>query len=435
MKRRLLLAAVLFSTGFTFAQTFENRASNWIKPDRTLNKKQALNQNVVFNKNVTQSLTSSIGEGDSNFYVVFKSEDATETALLDFTFTCNQHSVTTHNINYPDSNLIDLKRRTGAIVKYGFSFPNAAGDKNFVTIADNPNDLTDVYEMIYVNDTFTELDHQQIQTYLSLKYGISLINHNNYVDQNGKAIWNSNLNNAYNHYITGTGRSDYFGLNKTVTSNSIDKRLEVSTNRFENNEYLMIGTNTKHSNWINEGQSELLDTSWLVQTNASSNLTTLRFNSDTKLKDTGTYELLVHPTASSFVVDENIIRYQGKVEGNQIVFPNVVFDTDRNGFDTFSIAYSSQSKETTQPKLVISSDVNAYPNPANLNESVKVTYRFDKPTNLNIHVFTIDGKFIEKKEVNNTTGYEYETSFNAAGVYLIVSTYNGQVTTNRLIVK
>ena len=197
----------------------------------------------------------------------------------------------------------------------------------------------------------------------------------------------------------------------------------------------MIGTNTKHSNWINEGQSELLDTSWLVQTNASSNLTTLRFNSDTKLKDTGTYELLVHPTASSFVVDENIIRYQGKVEGNQIVFPNVVFDTDRNGFDTFSIAYSSQSKETTQPKLVITSDVNAYPNPANLNESVKVTYRFDKPTNLNIHVFTIDGKFIEKKEVNNTTGYEYETSFNAAGVYLIVSTYNGQVTTNRLIVK
>lgn len=435
MKRRLLLAAVLFSTGFTFAQTFESRATSWIKPDKALNKKQALNENVVFNKNVTQSLTTSIGEGDSNFYVVFKSEDATETALLDFTFTCYQHSVTTHNINYPDANLVDLKRKTGAIVKYGFSFPNAVGEKNFVTIADNPNDLTDVYEMIYVNDSFSELDHQQIQTYLSLKYGISLIDNANYIDINGNSIWNNSLNSGYNHYITGTGRSDYFGLNKTETINSVDKRLAFSTNRFNDNEYLIIGTNTEYSNWINDSEVELLDTSWLVQTNATSNLTTLKFNLGSQLNQTGVYELLVHPTASNFVADDNVVRYQGKVEGNQIIFSNVVFDTDGNGFDTFGIIHTKQVKDKPQPKIVTNSDINAYPNPANLNEAVTVSYQFDKPTNLNIHVFTTDGKFIEKKEINNTTGYQFETTFNAAGVYLIVSTYNGQVTTNRVIIK
>lgn len=435
MKRRLLLAAVLFSTGFTFAQTFESRATSWIKPDKALNKKQALNENVVFNKNVTQSLTTSIGEGDSNFYIVFKSEDATETALLDFTFTCYQHSVTTHNINYPDANLVDLKRKTGAIVKYGFSFPNAVGEKNFVTIADNPNDLTDVYEMIYVNDSFSELDHQQIQTYLSLKYGISLIDNANYIDINGNSIWNNSLNSGYNHYITGTGRSDYFGLNKTETINSVDKRLAFSTNRFNDNEYLIIGTNTEYSNWINDSEVELLDTSWLVQTNATSNLTTLKFNLGSQLNQTGVYELLVHPTASNFVADDNVVRYQGKVEGNQIIFSNVVFDTDGNGFDTFGIIHTKQVKDKPQPKIVTNSDINAYPNPANLNEAVTVSYQFDKPTNLNIHVFTTDGKFIEKKEINNTTGYQFETTFNAAGVYLIVSTYNGQVTTNRVIIK
>jgi len=435
MKRRLLLAAVLFSTGFTFAQTFESRATSWIKPDKALNKKQALNENVVFNKNVTQSLTTSIGEGDSNFYIVFKSEDATETALLDFTFTCYQHSVTTHNINYPDANLVDLKRKTGAIVKYGFSFPNAVGEKNFVTIADNPNDLTDVYEMIYVNDSFSELDHQQIQTYLSLKYGISLIDNANYIDINGNSIWNNSLNSGYNHYITGTGRSDYFGLNKTETINSVDKRLAFSTNRFNDNEYLIIGTNTEYSNWINDSEVELLDTSWLVQTNATSNLTTLKFNLGSQLNQTGVYELLVHPTASNFVADDNVVRYQGKVEGNQIIFSNVVFDTDGNGFDTFGIIHTKQVKDKPQPKIVTNSDINAYPNPANLNEAVTVSYQFDKPTNLNIHVFTTDGKFIEKKEVNNTTDYQFETAFNAAGVYLIVSTYNGQVTTNRVIIK
>lgn len=435
MKRRLLLAVVLFSSGFTFAQTFENRTTSWIKPEKTLNKKKALNDNVVFNKNVTQSLTTSIGEGDSNFYIVFKSEDASETALLDFTFTCYQHTVTTHNINYPDANLVDLKRKTGAIVKYGFNFPSAVEEKNFVTINDNPHDLTDIYEMIYVNDSFSELDHQQIQTYLSLKYGISLIDNRNYIDTNGRSIWNKELNNAYNHYITGTGRSDYFGLQKTETVNSIDKRLTFSTNQFNDNEYLMIGTNTEYSNWINNGEIELLDTSWLVQTNTDSNLTTLKFNLGTKLNQTGVYELLVHPTASNFAVDDNVVRYQGKVEENQIVFSNVVFDADGNGFDTFGIAYKKQVNDEAQPKIVTNSDINAYPNPANMNEIVTVSYEFDKPTNLNIHVFTIDGKFIDKKEINNTTGYQFETTFNTAGIYLILSTYNGQVVTNRVIIK
>ncbi|HUH26435.1 MAG TPA: hypothetical protein VLY87_07395 [Flavobacterium sp.] len=194
MKKTILLTAILFSSYAVFAQKFENRTAFWAKPDKAQNFNQKLNKNVSLNGNVSQSMTASIGEGASNFYVVFKSEDAVEKDLLDFTFTCYQHTVTTHNINYHDVKTVDQKRRTGAIVKYGFNYPNAAGDKNFVTIADKPNDLTDVYEVIYVNDAFSDLDHQQIQTYLSLKYGISLINSSNYVDANGKSIWNSGLN-------------------------------------------------------------------------------------------------------------------------------------------------------------------------------------------------------------------------------------------------
>lgn len=457
MKKRILLSAVLLSSCFSFAQSFQNRTSFWVKPDKAQNQDQTaynrymndnyysmtdddptdrrLNQNEALNQNVSQSLTTSIGEGASNFYVVFKSEDNVEKDLLDFTFTCYQHTVTTHNINYPDQNTVDLKRRTGAIVKYGFNFPNATGDKNYVTIAERPDDLTDVYEVIYVNDAFSDLDHQQVQTYLSLKYGISLINTENYTDINGNSLWNSGLNAEYNTYITGIGRSDYFGLHKTETINSVDKRLEIASNGFADNEYLFIGSTNENTNWIKEGTTEVLNTSWLVQTNTSSNLTTLRFNAEDNLHKNGAYELVVNPTASSFAMDENVTRYQGRIEGNQLVFDNVMFDTDGNGFDTFGISYSAKAKEVARPEIVNNSEVNAYPNPTNLDEKVTVAYRFDQPTNLNIHVFTVDGKFIAKKEVNNTTSYQYETSFNASGVYLIVSTYGGQVTTNRIIVK
>lgn len=433
MKRKILLAAVLLASSFSFAQKFENRASFWIKPDKTQNSKQTLNKNASINGNVKQSLTTEIGSGNSNFYVVFKSEDGVEKDLLNFTFTCYQHTVTTHNINYNDPKTIDQKRRTGAIVKYGFNYPNASGDKNFVTVSDKQNDLTDVYEVIYVNDAFTDLDHQQVQTYLSLKYGISLINDGNYVDANGTSIWNNQLNKTYNQFITGVGRSDYFGLNKLQTSNSVDKRLEISSNGFANNEYLLIGTNNEKQSFTNTNDAEILDASWLVQTNAKANLSTLKFNLD-NLKSTGVYELVLN-ASSNFENATNNTRFQGKVEGNQLVFENVMFDADGSGSDTFTISYATKAKETTKPEIVNKTEVNAYPNPTNINENVTVAYNFAKPTNLNIHVFTVDGKFIKKQEVTNSTSYQFETSFSASGVYLIVSTYDGQVTTSRIVVK
>lgn len=433
MKRKILLAAVLFTTLTTFAQTFENKATFWAKPNKTQSTKQVFNKNASLNHGTNQSLTTNIGEGSSNFYMVFKSGDPVEKDLLNFTFTCAQHAVTTHNINYHDAATVDQKRKTGAIVKYGFEYPGASGDKNYVTVIDQPNDLTDVYEVIYVNDKFTELDHQLIQTYLSVKYGISLINPANYVDANGKQIWNSNLNAQYNTNITGVGKSDYFGLNKTETVNSVDKRIEISTNGFNNNEYLFIGANNENTSFVKSNDYEILNSSWLVQTNTASNLTTLRFNLGS-LKSTGTYELLINQSATSFD-NTNVLKVQGKVEGNQLVFENVMFDADGNGFDTFSVGYTTKAKENSKPEIVSNSKVNAYPNPANINETVNVAYNFDKPTNLNIHVFTVEGRLINKQEVNNINNHVFETKFSTAGVYLIVSTYNGEITTNRIIVK
>ncbi|HUH26436.1 MAG TPA: T9SS type A sorting domain-containing protein [Flavobacterium sp.] len=217
--------------------------------------------------------------------------------------------------------------------------------------------------------------------------------------------------------------------------NSVDKRLELASNGFNNNEYLLVGTNNENTNWIKQGDTELLDSSWLIQSNAKANLNTLKFHLGGNLHQNGVYELVVNPTASNFVIDENVVRYQGKLAGNQLIFENVLFDTDGNGFDTFGITYSAKAKETSRPEIVNKAEIKAYPNPANLNEKVQIAYHFDEPTNLNIHVFTIDGKFIAKQEVNNTTNYQFETSFTASGVYLVVSTYSGQVHTNRIVVK
>jgi len=196
---------------------------------------------------------------------------------------------------------------------------------------------------------------------------------------------------------------------------------------------LFIGTTNENTSFVKSNDYEILDSSWLVQTNTASNLTTLRFNLGS-LKSTGTYELLINQNETSFA-NSNVLKVQGKVEGNQLVFENVMFDADGNGFDTFSVGYTTKAKENSKPEIVSNSKVNAYPNPANINETVNVAYNFGKPTNLNIHVFTVDGRLINKQEMNNINSHVFETKFSTAGVYLIVSTYNGEITTNRIIVK
>lgn len=436
MKRTILLTAVLLTTISVGAQNFGSRATFWLKPEKVRNTKSALNKNAILNGNTNQALTAPIGAGQSNVYFVFKSEDEGEKELMNYTFTCTQHSVTTQTINYPDPVAKELKRRTGAIVRYNFNYPNATGDKNYVTVIDQPNDLTNIYEVIYVNDAFTELDHKKIQSYLTVKYGISLVNPANYVDSNGNQTWNNQLNTNYNNFITGVGRSDYFGLNKLETTNSIDNRLTISSEGFADNEFVFFGTNNQNTNFKADNGVELLDSSWLVQTNQKPAVTTLRFNLD-QPKTTGTYQLLINQNNSSFTNNESVLRVEGKVEGNQIVFENVVFDTDGNGYDTFTIAYATQAKQTTKPEVVINkgAKVNAFPNPANINETVSVTYDFGKPTDLNIHVFTLDRKLVSKKEVNNVENYVFDTQFTSNGIYLIVSTYNGEVTTSRIVVK
>src|SRR5690606_2749761 len=101
MTRQMMLAAVLCASVTVLAQKFENRASFWAKPGNTENTKQIFGKATTDNQS-NQSLTTSIGAGSSNFYVVFKSEDQVEKDLMDFTFTCYQHTLTTHNINYTD---------------------------------------------------------------------------------------------------------------------------------------------------------------------------------------------------------------------------------------------------------------------------------------------------------------------------------------------
>lgn len=108
------------------------------------------------------------------------------------------------------------------------------------------------------------IERAQIETYLALKYGITLgVNGSsqNYLASDGTIIWDASANAGYNHDIAGIGRDDVEKLNqkqsKSVNTNSnltiglgtISNTNTVNTNAFDTDKkYLIWGDNGGNMN-------------------------------------------------------------------------------------------------------------------------------------------------------------------------------------------
>ncbi|MFV5684429.1 LamG-like jellyroll fold domain-containing protein [Flavobacterium sp. GB2R13] len=139
----------------------------------------------------------------------------------------------------------------------------------------------------------TVLEQQKIQSYLGLKYGITLhatsssvtgdtrLNDTNYIDSAGTTIWDNSTNTGYNYDITGIGRDDDSQLNqkqsKSVnshTSTTFDDDITIGltdilfTNNLNANTF---GTNKTFMVWGNNNGTLAAQTP--VTVNISSGIT------------------------------------------------------------------------------------------------------------------------------------------------------------------
>ncbi|AZA76442.1 hypothetical protein EG347_02330 [Chryseobacterium sp. G0186] len=87
-------------------------------------------------------------------------------------------------------------------------------------------------EFILYSETQTSEERQRVNSYLAIKYGITLQQPLNYLSADQIVTWNSNLNTNFNHNIFGIAKDDLSALNQMV-SKSINE---------ENNSILTLAT-------------------------------------------------------------------------------------------------------------------------------------------------------------------------------------------------
>ena len=188
----------------------------------------------------------------------------------------------------------------------------------------NPNlEQSSVFELILVDKKIAPAAVNEIRTYLSLKYGVSLVDHGQYTYRD-ESLWDGG-NKTYNHHIFGLAKMGYFNLNLSQSTHSQDKDLIVSlaspTQRGQMDEgsYVLFGNN--RAAFVFDRKTKFNSKQWLVQTNknavkvdVSFPLSRLGTTSDTFNE----YELLTTGTGAE-------TSYKGRIRDSLLVFRNVAF--------------------------------------------------------------------------------------------------------------
>lgn len=419
MKKQLLALGLLLMTFSSYAQrnTFQEKVSYWVKTDAKTSGESQLNGYAPLKITSDGNFTTPIGKAASNYYLVFKSHDKEHVDLLDVNLNCYKHTMTTRNISLADEALKNEKIQTGAIVKQGFKY-DYESDRQFFQLID-ADDQTYIYEFIYVNDDFELTDHQKIQTYLSLKYGISLLESSNYYDEQVGYLWTEKQNNQY---ITSIGRNDFYQLNTLTTVNSAQDIYSLSAKHLNNHEYILVGSSA--DDWkVGEGGKILKNFSFEATT---SNAVDFTFSVNTNDLETANGVLMLYKN-NDFTQPIAVGVESGD---HQIDFH--LSTNDISSTDEYVLAFAQM------PSAEIVLDKNAYkiyPNPVKVGESLSIDFNFKYKTDTEIYIYQIDGKLVERKRLGVIDQYQYTTRLQSSGTYVVAIVNNGNTQAQKIVVE
>lgn len=207
-----------------------------------------------------------------------------------------------------------------------------------------------VPEIILFNRFISPEERQKVESYLALKYGISLNQEFpvSYLNSNGEIIWDAEMNADYCQNIAGIGRDDLSGLNQSISeSTQTPGVMKIGVlGELKNNSFLTWGDNGKPLRFEEESGIRKLQREWKI---SAFNFKTdslyfetneLSLSEIDPLDDEETFWMMVDRSGTG----KYPFRQTGYVQclplslsEGFIRFSSVVIDADSSGNDLFTL--------------------------------------------------------------------------------------------------
>lgn len=188
------------------------------------------------------------------------------------------HSFYTDSIKSIVSQSVDVGLlSSGAMVNFNFYNKDYNKEQTGILYLDNPAvSEVELYEVLVCSTCDDRKIRNKIQTYLAVKYGITLAQKENYVASDERKVWDEELDSKYNHRIIGIARDDFFSLEQTASFSHIDTSFIVAKSKSQvadpmpNLAYVMVGDNDGEKKF--DAQTGLYKRRWLVQNKGDSDV-------------------------------------------------------------------------------------------------------------------------------------------------------------------
>lgn len=225
-----------------------------------------------------------------------------------------------------------------------------------------------VPEMILFNRPVSHQERQKVESYLALKYGITLNQEfpSSYLNSKGEIIWDALRNVTHNRNIAGIGCDDISGLHQKVSEScqSLGLVRIRSLNNLVNNTFIIWGDNGGEACFNDQTPLRRLGREWKVSSfNTASDsvlleIDLLNIKEINPLNSGETFWLMIDRSASGkypfkqtdFTKCSDNVLKTGKIQ-----FENIVFGThnSRNDFFTLAAAPAFFSRNTVLPSSCI----------------------------------------------------------------------------------
>lgn len=228
----------------------------------------------------------------------------------------------------------------------GFNTSWTSGEYTIGDDRTGGDELTgDISEILYYDRDLADEERKKIESYLAIKYGVTLNNSaggsaGNYIASDGTIeVWNATTNVDYHHNVTVIGQdedsnlyqkqSQSEGVNGVLTvalGAAVEASNVLNTNNFDNDlDFLAIGSKSTSTVFAIECGAPVLKVNrdWKVQNTGSVGAVTLQFDM-TGISAPGDFDLLID-TDGSFddTLNQSTTAPSGPISGNNLTFSGI----------------------------------------------------------------------------------------------------------------
>jgi Ca2+-binding RTX toxin-like protein len=308
-----------------------------------------------------------------------------------------------------------------------------------------------VPEMILYERILNEEEISKVETYLCLKYGITL--EKDYINSNGEKVWNREINKLFSNNIAGIGKDAQSMLNqKQSVSCNINGQLIIGAKKIaafnsdntaciNDHDYLIWGDNAGKLILQQQKSDQdmiifLLDRKWLMQASGiSSGKMATQLQIDTKSMDFGSlpkenFCLIIDRSGKGDFEAANCtsIHSENFSAGGIASFNDVLWDTDGSGKDVFTFGFKknlpagdfveNKTPEKDNPENPVFF-CNVFPNPVT-NGKYQMELRLKKPAGIQVKIYDQYQHLLDLKKGSNRSHYLINGVLNAPpGSYII----------------